>query len=53
MKTYTIAAILEENNGSYAADNVVEQLQKTYNLRYHINLKTEAASVQVILTRLQ
>ena len=45
MKTYTIAAILVKNNVSHATDNVAGQLQKTYDLRYGINLKTEAASV--------
>ena len=47
MKTCTIADLLERNNISHAAAaaDATEQLQKTYNLRYHINLKTEAASV--------
>ena len=53
MKTYTIDDILEKNDVSHAMADVAEKNYKTYDLRYGINLKTEAASVQVILTRLQ
>ena len=45
METYTIATVLKKNNVTHSAGPVADQLQQTYQDRYNIDLRKEAAHV--------